>query len=222
MKIKLSCLFWPVLTMIPASVTASPDSHQEIFVSASSQNGNGTAEAPFPDIQSAVNHIREIRSNADTRTTDVTVSIKGGSYRLSSPIVLSCDAFGKNNGHTVFRAVPGEKVIISGGAKLTGWNETADAAGLPEVAKGHVWSAPLPETAMNYDGIRQLWVNGVRMKRASSFDDYAMNRIIKADKDNRQLIVPAAPSSLVNAPNLEMTIIQDWVINFMRVNKMQT
>lgn len=222
MKIKLSCLFWPVLTMIPASVAASPDSHQEIFVSASSQNGNGTAEAPFPNIQSAVNHIREIRSNADTRTTDVTVSIKGGSYQLSSPIVLSCDAFGKNNGHTVFRAVPGEKVIISGGAKLTGWNETADAAGLPEVAKGHVWSAPLPETAMNYDGIRQLWVNGVRMKRASSFDDYAMSRIIKADKDNRQLIVPAAPTSLVNAPNLEMTIIQDWVINFMRVNKMQT
>lgn len=111
-------------------------------------------------------------------------------------------------------------MVVSGGLKLSGWAENADAAGLPEVAKGHIWATALPSSVTDFDAIRQMWVNGVRMKRASSFDDYSMNRIIKADKDNGKLVVPPAPPSLMQAPNLEMTIIQDWVMNFMRVDNM--
>lgn len=206
--------------MASPEATASSENPVEIFVSAASSGGNGTAEAPFPDLQSAVNHIRAIRTGDGAKAVDVTVTIREGIYRLTSPIVFSNDAFAAANGRTEFRAYSGENVVVSGGLKLSGWAENADAAGLPEVAKGHIWATALPSSVTDFDAIRQMWVNGVRMKRASSFDDYSMNRIIKADKDNGKLVVPPAPPSLMQAPNLEMTIIQDWVMNFMRVDNM--
>ena len=74
MRIKVLCAFLSVCAMASPEATASSENPVEIFVSAASSSGNGTAEAPFPDLQSAVNHIRAIRTGDGAKAVDVTVT----------------------------------------------------------------------------------------------------------------------------------------------------
>ncbi|MET8763363.1 fibronectin type III domain-containing protein [Lentzea sp. NPDC004782] len=77
----------------------------------------------------------------------MTVWIGGGTYRLSAPLELD-----ERDRDVVFRAVPGQRPVVSGGVRVTGWRND-----------GKMWSAPAPELLGN---TRQLYVDGVRAQRA--------------------------------------------------------
>lgn len=210
-------------SIIAATATATALQNSiDIYVSASSTGGDGSSAKPLGDLESALEKIKEIRTNNPTQATDVNIIIKEGVYRLNETLTLHSDIFGKGAGKTVFRAADGENVSISGGVPINSWSEGASVIGLPEVAQEHVWEAAVPVINGEIPIFRQLWVNGVRMKRASSFDDYGMSRIILADKEKKELVVPTPTASIANAKDLEVTIIQDWVVNFMRVEQMTT
>lgn len=209
------------IVLAATSAAMAQQSSVDIYVSAASSGGDGSAGRPLPDLKSAIEKIREIRGNS-AGAVDVNVIMKGGVYRPDETVTITAEAFGKGAGKTVFRAAEGEKVSISGGVPLAGWSVNASPEGLPEVAKGQVWEVPVPEVNGVRPVSRQLWVNGIRMKRASNFDDYGMSRIILADKEKKELVVPVAPASIADADGLEVTIIQDWVVNFMRVDNMTT
>jgi hypothetical protein len=60
------------------------------------------------------------------------------------------------------------------------------------------------------------------MRRASTFDDLSMTRIISADKKKSELIIPRIEQTFAHPEQLEMIIIQDWVTNVMRVKSIQS
>src|SRR5947209_2802540 len=87
--------------------------------------------------------IRVIRRNGSTEP--VTVLIHGGTYALAETFVLTPD-----DSNVTWAAYPGERPIVSGGVRLTGWQK----------GKGSVWTAPAPFY------FRQMFVNGRRAQRA--------------------------------------------------------
>ena len=86
------------------------------------------------------------------------VNIKGGTYRLTSPLTLTASDSGAEEAPVVYQTAPGEAVIISGAEQVGGW--TLHDAGL------NIWKAQVVTTTMP----RQLYVNGGRATRARTPD----------------------------------------------------
>ena len=82
----------------------------------------------------------------------LTVQVRSGTYYLSSPLVFSAADSGTEAAPVVYRAFPGEKPVISGGRRIAGWQPDSDGR----------WKAG----AAGVDNTRQLYVNGVRARRA--------------------------------------------------------
>lgn len=74
------------------------------------------------------------------------IVLRGGTHRLGETLRL-----GPQNSGVTWAAAQGEKPVLSGGIVVTGW--TADAGGRFKAT-------------VNLDNFRQLWVNGLRARRA--------------------------------------------------------
>jgi hypothetical protein len=88
-------------------------------------------------------------------TTDITVELLPGVYRLSAPLTLDARDSGSNGHKVIWTALPGTRPVVSGGKQISGWQ-------LADPSK-NIWSAPAPPGLQT----RQLYVNGVRAQRAS-------------------------------------------------------
>lgn len=210
--------------LITSAAQTAPDTQvSRIWVSPDGDDAaQGTQEAPFASLQKALEHVRQLRATADESTFgEIHIILKGGIYRLSKTLVLTPEDSGTPSSPTIIEAAEGENPILSGGIRVCNWTTAGAVEGLPRIAQGQVWEAPTPLHDGRPLDFRQMYVNGIKMKRASSFDDLSLSRLISADKAARQLVIPTPETALENADNLEMTIIQDWVINHMRVNGMQ-
>ena len=76
------------------------------------------SNGPICDLNYAQALINEYAVNG--RPDDFTVCIAGGTYRLTSPIVMGNDA----KMRITYKPYEGEKVVFSGGAVIGGWEET--------------------------------------------------------------------------------------------------
>lgn len=85
---------------------------------------------------------------------DVVIELQGGTYELTEPLDID-QTFSGRDGHTVtLRATEGEKVVISGGRTVTGWQQV----------NGRLWKAPLQCPVK----LRSLLVNGRRAVMAAA------------------------------------------------------
>lgn len=187
-------------------------------------DGNDTSQGtelnPFATIGNALAHARKLRQK-DSPVGEIHIILKGGTYSLDKTITLTHEDSGKPYSPTIIEAAEGESPVISGGAEIKGWNNAGIVDMLPEIAQQNIWTAPTPRINGNPMDFRQLYVNGVKMKKASTFDDLSMARLISVDKSAGELVIPR-PTEFNEIPeNLEMTIIQDWVINHMRVDNIK-
>ena len=106
---------------------------------------NGTTE------RTALKTIQAAKSKAASLSAkdDVVVTLKGGVYDATDPIVFG-EADSGQEGHTItYRAAEGEEVLISGGTKLTDWT-------LYDAEK-NIYVADIPEAARL---TRQFYVDG--------------------------------------------------------------
>lgn len=85
---------------------------------------------------------------------DIHVVLRGGTYRMNEPLVLTAADSGQNGFKVVYMAYPGETPVLSGGDEVTGWQ-------LHDADKG-IYSAPVSESFAT----RQLYVDGKRAARA--------------------------------------------------------
>lgn len=108
----------------------------------------GTAAAPFRTLARAQ---RAARAATPRMREDVVVVLRGGLHRLSEPLVLDARDSGRNGRRVVWRAAEGEQPVVSGGVRVTGWEELG----------GGLWRARVGSLAT-----RQLYVDGVRAVRA--------------------------------------------------------
>ena len=101
-------------------------------------------DGPLRTPAEARDKVRSLRQTGAAGT--LTIRLHAGTYALSEPLVLN-----PGDSDTVWEAAPGERVLLSGGRRITGWQKSKTA----------VWTAPAGEPYF-----RQLFVSGRRAQRA--------------------------------------------------------
>ena len=146
------------------------------YVSPSGSDSNpGSAAKPFATIEKARNTIRDLTMNQD-----ITVYLYGGRYQLASTVVFNEQDSGRNGCTITYRAVAGERPVLSGGRSVTGWTHEG----------GGIYRAAVPRL-----DFRQTTVNGKRAVRAREPDgsgtpsqgDY--DRLVRWEDSKRRLVV---------------------------------
>ncbi|HEY4020369.1 MAG TPA: hypothetical protein VGM75_16885 [Pseudonocardiaceae bacterium] len=96
----------------------------------------------------------EVRALAKWLPGDIDVDLWGGVYHLSHALVLGPQDSGQRGHTVVYRAVPGQKPVLSGSQRVTGWTLTDP---------GHdIYRATVPKGSAS----SQLFVDGARAQRA--------------------------------------------------------
>jgi len=117
----------------------------------------GRTDGPFATITRARDAIRSLKAQAGGLTRPVSVELRGGTYYLSEPFVLTPQDSGTAKFPIIYRAHDGETPVISGGVPITGWTPTT-------VNGKAAWSARVAiEGDTGY--FHQLFVNGERRAR---------------------------------------------------------
>lgn len=97
----------------------------------------------LPEARAAVS---AARASAEAARDGVIVEITGGTYRLEEPVVLAPADGGTADAPVVWRAAPGEQVIVSGGKAIDKWRPVSDPAvraRLHEASRDHIVVADL-------------------------------------------------------------------------------
>jgi hypothetical protein len=147
---------WPIVLSV--ILTLAPGARGDtLYVSTAGRAGwSGSLDAhnaegsdgPLPSVTAARDRIRDLRRSG--RQGPMTVLVRGGTYRLEEPIVLTPEDSGTPEAPLTIAAYPGELPVLSGGQPITGWKWVKD----------RVWSAP---TSASF---HQLFVDGRRAQRA--------------------------------------------------------
>lgn len=120
----------------------------------SSPNSEGN-DGPLLTVGAARDRIRAARRGGEPGAP-TRVLMREGTYRITEPFVLTPEDSGQENEPQVYAAYPGERPIISGGRKITGWKKGA----------GDIWTVNIPEVQRGKWQFHQLFVNGRRSQRA--------------------------------------------------------
>ncbi|WPV00232.1 right-handed parallel beta-helix repeat-containing protein [Mucilaginibacter sp. cycad4] len=144
-------------------------------------------------------------------TKDVTVYLKGGTYNMVKSLIFTNAELGGSDSKLLITNAPGEKPILSGGKKITGWTPYKDG----------IYQAPVPA---NFN-TRQLYINGkiavrARYPNRDNDDDYGPYFLVKSfDTSNKKVIINASEAGKWgNLANVEMVINQHWYQSRMLIN----
>ena len=97
-------------------------------------------------------------------TDGLTILVRGGVYPLSAPVSLMPEDSGADAKRPLtVQAYPGEKPILSGGRRITGWRKVE--------GKSDLWQVEIPEVREGKWYFRQLFVDGERKQRARTPND---------------------------------------------------
>jgi hypothetical protein len=130
-----------------ATCQRAGDGGRNPFIVSPAKGGQSSSQKLATALQAAA------ETRAKTGGT-IVVHLRGGTYFLDEPLVLLPDHSG-----IVLAAYRGEKPVLSGGRRITGWKEvTVDGKKL--------WVAEIPEAREGKWYFRELWVNGERRLRA--------------------------------------------------------
>ena len=133
-------------------ICSSLYAQQSIYVSPDApKGGKGTLKAPYGSIQEAQTAVRKL---AKRQKGDITVFLRGGIYRLSSPLVFGVEDSGRNGYMITYKAFEKEIPVISGGQTVSGWKPTSNP---------HIYSAAFSSDKK----LRALFVNGERARMAT-------------------------------------------------------
>lgn len=117
-------------------------------------------DGPFATLERARDAIRLLkRQQSNGLEQYITVLVRGGTYFLKKPLVLTAEDSGTVEFPIAWRAYRDEKPIISGGRLLRDWQEVT-------VRGKTLWLTEIPEVQQGNWYFRQLWVNGKLRSRA--------------------------------------------------------
>lgn len=136
---------FPIL--ICGLATASQAEAFDLYISPDGDDSSsGSKDAPLHTLEAARDLIRQIRP-----TGGITVWLYGGRYHLSETFVLNEKDSGSKDKPVIYRAMPGQEVILSGGtsidpAKFYPAEDDENIQWLNPTARDNVWVADLTET----------------------------------------------------------------------------
>ena len=130
----------------------------QIYVSpAGNDAGNGSLEAPFRTIDRAKAEARKLNG-------ELTVFLRGATYRLSEPLVFTPEDGGETNRSLTIRAFPGEKVVISGSIQL-------------ENLRWEPYKKGVLKTRINGSPVMDMLVVNGEIRHQARYPDYDSNAI---------------------------------------------
>jgi parallel beta-helix repeat protein len=106
-------------------------------------------DGPLATPAAARDAVRKLRA-AGSLKGGATIRLRFGTYYLAEPLILTPEDSGAEAAPLVVEAYPGERVVLSGGRRITGF--TKDAAGR--------WTATLPDVRDGKWSFRQIYVGG--------------------------------------------------------------
>ncbi len=152
----LSALFAPAWACVAIAAPAPVVFH---VATTGNDHDPGTRERPFATLERAQTALRTLKRQSGGLRQPVTILVHGGTYSLTAPLVLTPEDSGTADNPVSIAAAAGEKPVLSGGRRVTGWKEVT-------VAGKRLWAAELPEVRAGRWYFHQLWVNGHRRPRA--------------------------------------------------------
>lgn len=187
-------------------------------------NDPGTREKPLASVAAALREARELRRLKNPSVDDgVKIILRGGIYRLTSPLLFHPEDSGTETSPTVIEAATNESPILSGGVLVERWKKTrGKISSLPKAAQGKVWVADAPKFGGRILEIRQLWVNDLKAVRARTPKSDTLARLLAWDRKKQEAWIPLAALGAVRDPaQLEMVIQQIWEIAVLRVKSLR-
>ncbi|KPL11778.1 MAG: hypothetical protein AMS26_19535 [Bacteroides sp. SM23_62] len=200
---KTQFLFFIVLSIL---LSASCHQASEFFVSPSGNDSNpGTREMPFATVEKAKKAVRS--AMLTKQHADMTVYLDGGVYQLGEPIIFKPEDSGENDFQVTYKAMEGEKPIISGGVQINDWKQNETGLWVAKVT-------PVNERSWIF---RELFIDGKRARRARH-PDQGYLRVAKAGEDNRTnfFFNPGDFPLPENSREVELVLLHDWSIT--RIN----
>ncbi|WP_321436378.1 right-handed parallel beta-helix repeat-containing protein [uncultured Bacteroides sp.] len=200
-------------------------SSADIWVSVhGNDRNNGTQASPKATLAGALRQARELRRLKDESVKGgIHIYMQSGTYSLYEPVFIRPEDSGTKESPTVIEPVKGEKVIISGGTSLTGWQKAGHVNGLPAASKGKVWVTEVPDFNGRTADFRQLWINGKKAVRARNVADFKqMARIVNNDTENEILWVPArSVKAIMNVRHAELVLHEMWAVANLRIKSIK-
>ena len=183
------------------SAAAAPRDRSPAFhVAPNGDDANaGSSASPFRTLERARLAVRAISA---AMTSDITVFVRGGEYRLDHTLVFDQNDSGRNGHSVIYRPASNEVPVITGGRRISGW--------LP--AGSGIFKASVGEMQF-----RQLYVNGVRAIRAREPNE-GYYRLRAWDVPGRRIEIDLddLPPG-VRLRELEMNVQKQWNQNILRV-----
>lgn len=125
----------------------------DIYVSPTGDDSNpGTAASPVQTLQRAQQLVRSSNANM---SSDLTVTLADGYYRMTTPLTLDPSDSGTNGHNVIWTAAAGAHPVVVGSKQITGWS--------PLAGSSTIWVAQGPAGITT----RQLYVDGARATRAT-------------------------------------------------------
>ena len=136
-----------IYLLIAITVFSCGKSAEEVmfYVSPTGDDSNiGSIKSPFATIEKAKLAVRELSS--EEREKNITVFLREGTHIVAETVVFGLEDSGNEGTKISYEAYQDETPIISSGIAVKGWEKLKDyPSSLPEVAKGNVWVAEIPE-----------------------------------------------------------------------------
>lgn len=158
----LTCLQSALLGLSPADdapgdpdAPGEPGAPGDYYVDPAGRDLNpGTESEPFLTIERAREEVRKrVAAGLDR---NVTIVLREGVHRLKTPFVLGPEDSGTKLHSITYAAHPGERPVLSGGRRITGFRK----------GEGQIWTAEVPLARDGAWTFRQLFVDGKRRQRA--------------------------------------------------------
>ncbi len=171
----------------------------------------GRTDGPFASLVRARDAVRQQKRAGQVAPTGVVVEVRGGRYELSQPLALTADDGGTATAPVVWRARPGEMVVLSGSRRVTDWRPVSDAsvvARLDPSARGQVFQCDLRALGITDYGDLGLDAEAAlqnRLARVEGQGEYVMGSsqasVGQPVKPRLELFFNGQPMTLSRWPN---------------------
>jgi hypothetical protein len=169
-------------------------------------------DGPFATPARARDAVRALKA-AGQLVRPVTVYLRGGTYFLNEPLVLTPDDSGAEAAPITWKAYRNEKPVLSGGVRVTGFKK----------GNGGRWTAPAPAGIVEGRWkFRQLFVNGRRASR-TRLPKQGYYRVVSTPGMPKELTswnyssdkFEFAPGEIradwANLRDIEVTVLNFWI-----------
>ncbi len=169
---------------------------------ASAQEKEIIVEPGTFSLEKALHQARALKISGEA--TVVTLRLQPGTYNLNKTIILRPE-----DSHTHFEGA--DSVFISGGVQISGWKQRR---------RSTIWEAPLPYFCGQQISFQQMWINGIKAKKASTItDSLKLNTIKSFDPSKETIYIKSADvPKLENISALQMTLVDSTASSTLRIN----